>query len=221
MRHAMHSPDRLFHALVVVGASLTGGVVGCGSGAQPADSPGADAAVDAADAAVDAVDEQAAHDAAGPDVYYATIHAICANGSAWPCTQDARPPMDANGEDAGGPDASIVDASIVDASGDGGCGPCAANQVCVHPWNCGGTSPGCVAVTDAAACQAGWTFETNCGPLVSSGPGCKPPPCVNPPPSCVDVPSGCSSNLTCGCLNSLCESVCSTVQGHDVMCGGA
>jgi hypothetical protein len=199
----MRTPDGLFRALVVVGASLTGGVVGCGS-AQSTDSSPGDGGIE----------EQTAHDAAATeDVYYAHIYAPCPNGSTPPCTTiyDARAPLDASG----------ADASIVDASGDGGCGPCAANQVCVHPWNCGGTQPTCVAATDAAACQAGWTFESNCLLLSGSGPGCKPPPCVNPPPSCADVPSACSGSLTCGCLNNLCQSVCSTVQGRDVMCGGA
>lgn len=109
--------------------------------------------------------------------------------------------------------------SLTDA---GSCGLCASGRVCVHPWNCGGNAPSCEPAQDAAACESGWTFSLSClGPSGAQGPGCEPPPCVNPPPSCMTLPAACDGTATCGCAASLCDSVCSTVSNGEVFCGGA
>jgi hypothetical protein len=102
---------------------------------------------------------------------------------------------------------------------------CTSNQICVHPSCGGGIAPACIMLNDGGLCPSGWTYSSFCNNLLSSGPGCRPPPCVNPPAFCASIPAGCGNAITCGCLpTNVCSGSgsCGLIQnGTDVVCMSA
>ena len=144
------------------------------------------------------------------------------------CTTDVLADQD------GGPDAPAADApadSAVTTTGDGGstvCGSsvCTATQLCIRPYCGGGIPPRCQAVGDGGTCPPNYTYSSLCTSMAGmTGPGCQPPPCVNPPPFCLDVPVTCSAQLTCTCLpQNICGTgggMCMMISGSIVQCGAA
>jgi hypothetical protein len=127
---------------------------------------------------------------------------------------------------------SDAGASPADA---GGCDACGAGQLCVHPSCGGGTALPCYDLNDAGGCATGWTYSTVCqfyGGTATTGPGCRPPPCIPPPPFCVDVPTACGTTAKCACLpDNVCQVTlpgnvvtggqCLSVSGPVVSCGSA
>jgi hypothetical protein len=118
----------------------------------------------------------------------------------------------------GGSDGGARDAA---GGADGGiaCGDltCSTGQVCVHQ-HCGNVAAVCLPVPDGGQCPAGFGQVASCGP--ATGPGCTPPPCVEPAPRCTNVPASCGGTPTCACLPvTICNaSNCFSVHDDQVNC---
>ncbi len=120
---------------------------------------------------------------------------------------------DSNGGVSGGSSAGA------DAGGSGArqCGKvdCGADQLCLVPC----CSPAVAPCTPASSgsCPMGLSPVPFCPG--SQGPGCQAPACVPAAPKCIDIEPSCADDLSCGCLDSPCETgSCAQVLGGTVRC---
>jgi len=114
-------------------------------------------------------------------------------------------------------DGSIDGALSVDGASPFACGAaiCGADEVCVHPCNCGVLS--CEPIPDSGMCPEGLYVDYCPGSGEEMCVGCPPPP----PPVCRPRPSGCDSELTCDCIETdPCNEwgACGIADGHDIEC---